>query len=91
MDFNSPPLEPLSVRVHNLYSPFLRSLSAQRLECASVTLSSRDYANAIRVSLSVQRHCDESEANLTCYTSHLQSCVQHKNTNVPALTQRDSE
>ncbi len=55
-----------------------------------MTLSKCDYANAIRVSLSVQRHQDESKADLTCYTSHLLSCVQRKNTNVPALTHRDS-
>lgn len=54
-----------------------------------VTLSWHDYANVISVSLSVQRHRDESKANLTRYISHLLSCVKHKNTNVTALTQRD--
>lgn len=54
-----------------------------------VTLSWHDYANAISVSLSVQRHWDESKANLTRYISHLLSCVKHKNTNVTALTRRD--
>lgn len=54
-----------------------------------VTLSWHDYANAISVSLSVQRHWDESKAKATWYISHLLSCVKHKNTNVTALTQRD--
>lgn len=68
-----------------VYSPYFRSLCAH---CAYVSLSQCDYANAIKVSLSVQRHQDESEANLTCYTSHLLSYVQHQNANVTALTQR---
>lgn len=54
-----------------------------------VTLSWHDYANVISISLSVQRHWDESKANLTRYISHLLSCVKHKNTNVTTLTQRD--
>lgn len=54
-----------------------------------VTLPWHDYANAISVSLSVQKHWDESKAKLTRYISYLLSCVKHKNTNVTALTQRD--
>lgn len=54
-----------------------------------VTLPWHDYANAISVSLSVQRHWDERKAKLTRYISHLLSCVKHKNTNVTALTRRD--
>lgn len=53
-----------------------------------VTLPWHDYANAISVSLSVQRHWDESKAKLFGYISDLLCCVKHKNTNVTALTQR---
>lgn len=85
-DYNSPPLEPSSVRVHSLYSPFLGSVLRVLSDvwlCLSVIMQMQ--LESLYLFKGTRMKAGQT------WPAHLLSCVQHKNTNVPALTRRDSE